>query len=142
MKHKVNGKSINKKKHLQLLKNDFMKFIFSKIILLVAVIILTSNCKSSENEDNHLPPCIENKIAEILANEVSNPPTEVWKWDVDDKTYYYITSDCCDQFNILYSENCEMICAPDGGFTGEGDGKCPEFKGEIIKMLVWQDSRK
>ena len=118
-----------------------MKATFSKILVIFAIVIIAANCKSSDTEDGDLPTCIENKIDEILTNEVSNPPTQVWKWEVDDKTYYYITADCCDQYNILYSENCDAICAPDGGLTGEGDGKCPEFNEEIVKTLVWQDNR-
>lgn len=119
-----------------------MKLIFYKIMLISVITILATSCKSTDEEEDHVPACIENKITEILTNEVANPPTQVWKWEVDGKTYYYITSDCCDQYNLLYSENCEVVCAPDGGLTGQGDGKCPDFKGEIIKSLVWEDSRK
>mgnify|MGYP003624571280 CR=1 FL=1 len=118
-----------------------MKVIFSRILLIFAILILATNCKSSGTEDEDVPACIEIKIDEIISNEVSNPPTQVWKWEVDDKTYYYITSDCCDQYNILYSENCDIVCAPDGGFTGNGDGNCPDFKGEIVQTLVWEDNR-
>jgi hypothetical protein len=119
-----------------------MKGNFTKIIMLIVIVIFAINCKSSDTEDGDVPACIENKIEEILTNEVTNPPTQVWRWEVDGKTYYYITSDCCDQFNILYSENWDIVCAPDGGFTGQGDGNCPDFKGEIVKTLIWEDDRK
>ena len=118
-----------------------MRAVFSKILMIFAIVIIAANCKSSDTEDDALPACIENKIAELLSNEVANPPTQVWKWEVDGKIYFYITADCCDQYNMLYSENCEIVCAPDGGLTGEGDGNCPDFKGEIVKTLVWQDNR-
>lgn len=118
-----------------------MKGKLTKIIVFIGIVVFTMNCKSSDTEDENLPACIENKIEEILSNEVANPPTQVWKWEVDEETYYYITSDCCDQYNILYSDTCEIICAPDGGLTGQGDGKCPEFKEEIIKTLAWIDNR-
>ena len=118
-----------------------MKGKLTKIIVLIGIVVFTMNCKSSDTEDQNLPACIENKIEELLLNEVANPPAQVWKWKVDGETYYYITSDCCDQFNVLYSKNCDIICAPDGGFTGNGDGNCPDFNGEIIKTLVWFDDR-
>ncbi|MEO6347818.1 MAG: hypothetical protein ABIO60_07895, partial [Aquaticitalea sp.] len=67
---------------------------------------------------------------------------EVWKW-VDDKIiYYYLTSDCCDQYNYLFNEKCETICAPDGGLTGKGDRQCPDFGESLKKTLVWKDERK
>ncbi len=107
---------------------------------LVGIITLLSCEKSDLNIQ--APTCIKNKIETIIDNEVSNPPIQVWKWEVDGAIYYYITSDCCDQFNYLYNEQCEIICAPDGGFSGFGDGNCPDFNSEIIKTLIWKDQRK
>jgi hypothetical protein len=105
--------------------------------------ILTSAllaCNSPDLEKD-APSCIKKKIKEIQNEEVYNPPAEVWEWKVDGKTYYYFTSSCCDQYNYLYDEDCNQICAPDGGFTGNGDGTCPNFNGTIQKSLVWRDNR-
>ena len=128
------------KRNIYILESNVMKGYFIKIIILLGIVVLTINCKPSDL-DIGAPKCIENKIEEVLNKEVSNPPTQVWKWEVDGETFYYITSDCCDQFNNLYSENCDIVCAPDGGLTGQGDGKCPDFKGEIVQTLVWEDNR-
>ena len=87
------------------------------------------------------PNCIENKIREIQKEEVQNPPAEVWEWKADGKIYYYFNSACCDRFSKLYDDKCILLCAPDGGITGKGDGKCPEFTGEIEKTLIWKDER-
>ena len=107
--------------------------------LIAGIITLVSCEKSDLNID--APICIKDKIEVLMNNNVTNPPTQVWKWEVASETYFYITSDCCDQYNILYSENCEVVCAPDGGFTGQGDGKCLDFNEEIVKTLVWKDNR-
>lgn len=88
-----------------------------------------------------IPDCVVEKIEAIKAQPVYSPPGSVWEWKVDGKTYYYVTSDCCDQFNFLYDDECQEVCAPDGGFTGEGDGNCPEFNGQIEKTLIWEDER-
>ena len=110
-----------------------------KISSLFIFLILTS-CASS-NLDDETPICIKNKIEELRKLEVYNPPAQIWKWEVDNQFFYYITSNCCDQYNYLYNENCEIICAPDGGIIGKGDGKCPTFYSEIIKTLIWKDTR-
>jgi hypothetical protein len=89
-----------------------------------------------------VPNCMEKEIVKIKKEGVRNPPAKVWKWEVAGKTYYYITSDCCDQYNYLYDNNCNKVCAPDGGDSGTGDGNCPDFNGPIEKTLVWEDSRK
>ena len=101
---------------------------------------MSSNCSDSNTETEN-PDCIDIEIKEIMMNEVTNPPTQVWKWLDDGKTYYYITSDCCDQYNYLYTNDCEIVCAPDGGIIGTGDSNCPEFSSEIIKTLIWEDKR-
>jgi len=112
-----------------------------RALILLGILVLTINCENSES-DSEYPNCIETKINELKNSPVQNPPAEVWKWEVNNEVYYYVTSDCCDQFNILYNENCVSVCAPDGGITGNGDGNCPEFNNTIEKTLVWKDLRK
>jgi len=109
------------------------------VVFIISSLTLVS-CKNADDNDS-IPTCIEAKINNLKNSPVQNPPAKVWKWEVDGQTYFYITSDCCDQYNFLYSTNCEIICAPNGGFTGGGDGKCPAFSNEIIKSLVWEDPR-
>lgn len=113
----------------------------SKLIL--ALLCLTAVITSCKRHDLSMkvPGCVEKKIEELKDKPVQNPPAEVWQWKVDGATYYYITSDCCDQFNYLYDEDCNVVCAPDGGFTGTGDGNCPEFSGTVEKKLVWKVDR-
>lgn len=109
------------------------------ITLLLFTLTITSCEKLALNKD--VPNCVERKIKKIKKEKVQNPPAKVWEWKVNGETYYYITSDCCDQFNYLYDDKCNEICAPDGGFSGSGDGKCPQFNGPIEKTLVWEDDR-
>jgi len=112
-----------------------------KKIILIAFIGIVISCKNT-NVTVISPNCIETKIQKLKNEPVQNPPAKVWKWKVDGQTYYYITSNCCDQYNYLFTSNCEIVCAPDGGITGKGDGKCPVFTNKIIKTLVWEDKRK
>ena len=37
---------------------------------------------------------------------------------------YLATAPCCDLFNGLYDREGRYVCAPTGGFSGAGDGKC------------------
>lgn len=55
---------------------------------------------------------------------------------------YYVPPQCCDQFSTLYDANGNVICAPDGGFFGTGDGRCPDFfTDRTNEKLVWNDGR-
>ncbi len=108
------------------------------------IIVLLSAISTSCNKldlDKSVPNCIERKIKKIKKDELRNPPAKVWEWKVDGNTYYYFNSDCCDQYNYLYDDNCNEVCAPDGGFMGTGDGKCPDFSGQTEKILIWEDDR-
>ena len=40
--------------------------------------------------------------------------------------FYSIPSPCCDKYNYLYDSRGVILCAPSGGFTGRGDGSCPD----------------
>ena len=45
---------------------------------------------------------------------------------------------CCDFYNEVYDAKCNFLGAPDGGFTGKGDGKIPDFFEEAkSEKLVW-----
>jgi hypothetical protein len=90
-----------------------------------------------------LPKGIEKLIAKFKAEEVTNPPREVWQYTLIDKTVFYVPAVCCDNFSDLYNDAGELIAHPDGGFTGKGDNKMPNF--EIDRTdgkLVWKDKRK
>jgi len=109
-------------------------------LLLAGLAGFFCSCKKLDLEVS-APSCVEKKIRKIKRQEVWNPPAQVWKWEVDGQTYFYFTSDCCDQFHLLYDDQCDLVCAPDGGVTGGGDDNCPEFQGEIVRTLVWKDNR-
>jgi hypothetical protein len=103
--------------------------------------ILSISCKTSD-QTSKTPSCIETKIEVLIKEPVANPPAEVWKWETEGKIFYYFNAACCDQFSTLYNASCDIICAPDGGFTGRGDGKCPEFPKDTKRTLIWKDTRK
>ncbi|MBL0146942.1 MAG: hypothetical protein IPP48_15705 [Chitinophagaceae bacterium] len=82
-------------------------------------------------------------IKKFEAEKVQNPPRSIYSYTYKSKTVYYVTAPCCDFFTDLYDENCNLIGHPDGGFTGKGDMKMPDFEKEKSnEKLIWTDSRK
>ncbi|MBK5270371.1 MAG: hypothetical protein JJE22_05080 [Bacteroidia bacterium] len=89
-----------------------------------------------------IPACIKKQIEIIKDEAVWNPPAQVDEYTYDGKRVFLFSSNCCDQYNMLYDTQCNIVCAPSGGFTGMGDGKCADFaatSGHI--KLIWKDSR-
>jgi hypothetical protein len=109
--------------------------------VLFLFLLLVFSCAKDKSQIAGLPACIQTKIDIIKSLPVENPPKEVWKWQVDGSTYYYFSAACCDQYSELYDANCNLVCNPDGGFTGAGDGNCPFFSEPITKILIWKDPR-
>src|SRR5688572_23117058 len=109
-----------------------------KAILLILVSSLTMNFTcNKEMTDNAIPACITAKIEAIKAQPKWNPPAEVTEYSYEGKTVYGFSADCCDQYYEVYDKDCNFICAPSGGITGAGDGKCREFsaKAKVLRVL-------
>jgi hypothetical protein len=101
------------------------------------------NAASPEQElTDKIPACIQLKIDSIKKQPRYNPPAEVNEYRYNDKRVFLFTSDCCDNFNLLFDNNCNYVCAATGGITGKGDLSCTDFteKAKHIK-LIWKDER-
>lgn len=93
-------------------------------------------------DPEHLPSCIESLIAQLESEPVTNPPSSLTLYEYAGQCVYYRPPVCCDQYSEVYDAKCQVICAPDGGIMGQGDGKCPDFFTNAVEIkLVWQDSR-
>ncbi|MDO7850829.1 DUF6970 domain-containing protein [Hymenobacter convexus] len=96
----------------------------------------------AESDTTARPPWLKARIAEVLAERKRNPITRILRYDYEGRKVYYISAPCCDQFSNVYDTRGKLICQPDGGITGKGDGKCPDFeKRKTNEKLVWQDPR-
>lgn len=111
------------------------------ILLFILFIILQSqSCKKGMNF--RVPPCIADKIEAISQQPRYNPPATVYRYLYGDRYVYLFSSNCCDQYNYVYDKNCNVICAPSGGYTGKGDGKCANFSQVATdETLIWKDPR-
>ena len=86
------------------------------------------------------PACIDQLISSAQSAPVGYPPVSYYQCSYRGQTVYYTPPQCCDQFSKLYATDCTVICAPDGGYTGTGDGRCPDFS-QSSCTLLWLDSR-
>ena len=109
-------------------------------LILITVIILLAGCSPTTQSTN--PAWVDKLIQQFESEQVGNPAQSIWSYEYNGQVVYYIPPQCCDQYSTLYDSNGSVICAPDGGFSGEGDGKCPDFFSQRTnEQLIWQDSR-
>ena len=112
-----------------------------RIFSIVGISLLSLHSQQC-NKQATAPECIVDLIEVAENNPVQSPPLSVFQYDYLGKNVYYISSPCCDQFNYVLDDHCEKICAPGGGFTGKGDGRCNDFFSVATgKTLIWQDER-
>lgn len=105
-------------------------------------LLLPVGCGGTVTSPSTLPGWLTELISRFDSAPVGNPPQSVYRFQYKGQTVYYVPPQCCDQFSTLYDVNGRVLCAPDGGITGHGDGKCPDFfQRRTDGALVWQDAR-
>lgn len=88
------------------------------------------------------PLWLRQRIQTILAERKRSPTIRILRYRYDGETAYYETAPCCDQYSTLYDARGQVLCHPEGGLTGKGDGRCGNFnKAKTDEQLVWQDPR-
>lgn len=129
-----------------------------KAFILIGIIAI-AGCGSSKNSPSGMqdsqqkrdsllaasqtPQCIKALIVQFEKEDVQNPPRKIYSYSYNGKKVYYVPAICCDFFSDLYDTDCKLIGHPDGGFTGKGDGKLPDFNTtKTNEVLVWADKRK
>jgi hypothetical protein len=87
--------------------------------------------------------CINKEIKTIKSKGISNPAASIWQYDYNGQTVFYIPASCCDVPSRLMDNNCNFMCSPDGGITGNGNGNCTDFFSKRTnEKLIWEDDRK
>jgi hypothetical protein len=90
-----------------------------------------------------VPPFVAKLITQYKSASPSSSPGAVWKYRYKDATVFYVPRlACCDIMSNLYDINGNLICHPDGGIAGSGDGSCPDFLTERRDgQRLWSDTR-
>ncbi len=115
-----------------------------KSLSAIAVLLLLCGWQCSKERHGEWPACIGQKIMALKRQPKANPRATVWEYrdTTNNKSYYLFSAACCDQYAKLYDASCQYICAPSGGITGQGDGKCSTLKQALVPVrLVWKDER-
>ena len=93
----------------------------------ISFLLALSFAKQSLAQD--LPPFVTQLIEDYQSIEAGASPGEIWRYEFRDATVYYLPRShlCCDIPSVLYDSEGQIVCLPDGGITGRGDGRCTDF---------------
>lgn len=111
-----------------------------RLLAIVVVLFLLASCAQAAQTGN--PTWVDELIKKFERDPVGNPPLSIWKYEYNGQVVYFVPAHCCDITSVVYDAEGNFICAPDGGITGRGDGKCSDFFDQRTEeQLVWQDAR-
>jgi hypothetical protein len=111
-----------------------------KHIILILLTIILFSCTKNVLQTG--PSCIQEKINIFKTLPKGNPPRSIIEYTYKGKKVFYVPAQCCDQFSDLFDESCNLLGHPDGGITGKGDGKFPDFSTEAKDpKVIWKDDR-
>jgi hypothetical protein len=113
-----------------------------RLFFSLAFMTVCLSCTDVGSPIDREPDWVQKMIHDFEAAPVGNPPQSVWKYEYLGSTVYYVPPQCCDQFGNLYDARGNIICHPDGGIGGTGDGRCTDFRSKRQnEVLVWRDPR-
>jgi uncharacterized protein DUF6970 len=93
-------------------------------------------------DDVPLPGWLTAMIDQFEDPSLANPPAFIARYTYQNQVVYYVAPRCCDIWSTLYTSTGAVLCAPDGGLSGEGDGRCPDFAARRRdELIVWQSRR-
>ena len=102
----------------------------------------TAAIRNTAEDTTNRPQWLRQRIAAVLAERKPNPTIRIYRYHFQDQEVYWQSAPCCDQYSTVFTLKGQVICHPDGGITGNGDGKCADFdKKKTNERLVWQDPR-
>ena len=73
-----------------------------------------------------LPEWLRIRLADYDAQPGPAAPQAVYALRYGAGLAYYVQAGCCDQLDPLIDARGVILCHPTGGFTGRGDGRCPQ----------------
>ncbi|ARS37026.1 DUF6970 domain-containing protein [Pontibacter actiniarum] len=89
------------------------------------------------------PDWLTKLIGELELEMPANPPARIYSYTYNGQQVYFLTGRCCDVPSKLYDAQGNVLCEPDGGITGRGDGRCTDFfEQRQNETIVWEDKRK
>ena len=113
-----------------------------RIFRLLSCIFLATAIGCTTTTSGEIPSFVNGLIEQMKSEPKSNPPSAIWRYNYKGGVVFYVPPKCCDIPSVLYAADGSVICSPDGGMTGRGDGKCPDFfETRSNEKRMWLDSR-
>jgi hypothetical protein len=112
--------------------------------LLILPVVLLAGCGADRQPlaPGPLPAWLTSLITDLESQPPANPPAFIARYEFTNDVVYFLPQRCCDIQSTVYRTDGAILCHPDGGITGSGDGRCPGFFAQRKnEEIVWRDAR-
>jgi hypothetical protein len=109
------------------------------------IFVLAAGCgRNPAAPDSEItsPAWLTAVIRQLETQPVANPPAFIARYEYKGDTVYFVPQRCCDVMSVVFGSDGAVMCHPDGGFAGTGDGRCPDFfAARRSERIIWRDPR-
>ncbi len=116
-----------------------------RLVVVTAMLALSAGAACSPERPltaEPVPPWLAALIGQYAKAPAANPPLIVARYTYGGQVVYYVPPRCCDIWSDLYDARGAVLCHPDGGFSGQGDGHCADFFAKRAdERIIWRDPR-
>ena len=105
------------------------------LISILACFLICTNfyCKRVDVPEG-VPSCIKK---EIKKSDACLEKVTEYNYQ-ESSVFLFENNNCPDALSFIYDDNCNCICSPSGGITGQGDKKCTDFFETATKVrIIW-----
>jgi hypothetical protein len=109
-------------------------------VSIVPALLLTAGCAGNPVAPD-APTWVNGLVRQL--EPTANPPAFVAQYAYKGQNVYFVPQRCCDVMSVVYANDGAIICHPDGGIAGKGDGMCADFLTERRnERIIWRDSKR
>lgn len=114
-----------------------------RLLLLALSLGLAVSCgRESPVAPKPLPSWLTSLMRQLESEPVANPPGFIARYEYKREVVYYVPPRCCDIASAVYRGDGTLLCQPEGGLAGTGDGRCADFVAERKnEQIIWRDPR-
>ena len=111
-------------------------------VLILSTALLAACGGATPVAPEPFPPWLTALIRDLESQPRANPPAFIARYHYKGETVYFQPQRCCDVPSSVFTSNGTVMCHPDGGITGAGDGRCPDFFAvRKNEKVIWRDQR-
>jgi hypothetical protein len=94
---------------------------------MISLSLYLQSCSIPQNNTSSNHPAWVNEVITLTKKNPSTMPVTIARYLYRNQTVYYISPTIVDGFSQLFDTKHTLLCAPEGGLTGKGDGQCTDF---------------